>query len=240
MRKVLMIASGTLILAWPANAAFDRWSAETETDPFSGGKKIIVDYAMSARSAVLLFCDTTESGIEIRVVPGYVYEPRMADFRPVMEFAIDGARLSINVPAARVAMVGDSLTAISLRLSPEAARAIVSAFAKAGKQIAIRDGMSDRPHFLRATGSTKAGQAIADCVEKQSGGASEAVVESETSDMPIFKFGDMKSGNDYFVTAPTEIDARALFKAKVPGGSAISPVVSPVRSVPFGYTLIRP
>jgi len=167
MKYISLITVFLALGAFHANAGFERWSAETEKDPFSGGEKVIVDYAMTLRSAVIMFCDTSESGIEIRVVPGYVYDPEMAAYEPQMEFAIDGERIEFPTVKGSVAVVGDNLAAISVALNKDQGIKIVNAFAEAQRQIAIKDGMSDRPHLLRASGSTKAGQAIVGCVGKQ-------------------------------------------------------------------------
>lgn len=167
MRSIRLLGIFLAFGVTHASAGFERWTSETEKDPFSGGEKVIVDYAMTLRSAVIMFCDTAESGIEIRVVPGYVYDRQMEDFEPQMEFAIDGERIDFPAVKGSVAVVGDNLTAISVTLNKEQGLTIVKAFAAAQRQIAIKDGMSDRPHLLRAAGSTKAGQTIVGCVGKQ-------------------------------------------------------------------------
>jgi hypothetical protein len=43
----------------------------------------------------------------------------------------------------------------------------VDAFDGARKQVAIKDGISDRPHLLTAAGSSKAGAALVKCMEGQ-------------------------------------------------------------------------
>lgn len=169
MRIRTFVASAILIAAATtgAFADFNRWSSEVEKDPFSGGEKTSVDYSTSTRSGVSMYCDTAESGIEVRIAPGYVYTADMQQLKPVMEFAIDGTKLQFVPAPANVISVGDNLAAASLFLNKEQSITLVKAFADAKSQIAIKDGMSDRPHLLRASGSTKTGQAIVRCVEKQ-------------------------------------------------------------------------
>lgn len=166
MRRFALVAALS-VFSSGAVAGFDSWTSEIEKDPFSGGEKITVTYSSSIRSGVYMFCDTAESGVEIRAVPGYIYEAGMTEYKPAMEFAIDGTRLEFTPGPASVVSVGDNLAAVNLTLSKEQAVTLVKAFASAKRQIAIKDGMSDRPHLLRATGSTRSGQAIVRCVEKQ-------------------------------------------------------------------------
>jgi len=77
----------------PALADFQRWSVGIEDDPFSGGKKVSVDYSETIRSGALIQCDTSQQGLRFRVVPGYVHTPVLEYATPTLEFAIDGKRL---------------------------------------------------------------------------------------------------------------------------------------------------
>ncbi|MFC6447151.1 hypothetical protein [Shinella zoogloeoides] len=156
----LLLASGT-----PAIAGFNSWTAESEDDPFSGGNRTTVDYSNSVRSGVLIICDTAQPGLMVRAVPGFAFEAGLSDVTPEMEFAIDGAKILGQV--GRVGAVGDNIAAAETQLSKENSEAFVKAFAAATKQIAIKDGISDRPFLLTARGSTKAGAALVKCMAGQ-------------------------------------------------------------------------
>lgn len=149
-----------------ASADFMRWSVETESDPFSGGQKVLVNYMSTIRSGVFIVCDTAEPGIRVRAVPGWAYVPDLALIEPTIEFAFDGERLF--GAKGSTGAVGDNIAAAEVLLNDEQARQFVTAFAAAKRQVAIKDGISDQPHLLKASGSTKAGQALVGCLDKQS------------------------------------------------------------------------
>lgn len=158
MKAILV---GTALLAGSystAIAGFQTWSADTEADPFSGGKRVTVSFMNSLRSGVLVICDTAEAGLMVRAVPGFTFEESLREVTPEIEFAFDGQRLLGQ--SGETGAVGDNLAAAQTTLSKENAEAFVKAFASAKKQVAIKDGISDRPHLLTARGSTKAGQAL--------------------------------------------------------------------------------
>lgn len=165
MRRLLAAIVVLSVHSSAAVAGFDSWTAEIEDDPFSGGRRVTVDIVTSARSGIIIFCDTSEKGLAVRAVPGFAFSGDMADFEPEMEFAFDGERLLWQ--KGRTGSVGDNLAVSEVRLSPDDAKRFVDAFARAAKQIAIRDGISDRPHLMSARGTTKAGQALLGCMEKQ-------------------------------------------------------------------------
>ena len=164
MRTILMMTA-LLAAAAPAHAGFDSWTFETEEDPFSGGERVVVDYSASLRSGVLLMCDSAQEGFLIRVIPGYTFDPDMAGFEPEMEVAFDGKRLLGQTGG--TGSVGDNLAVAQAMLTADNAALFVEGFKKASKQVAIKDGMSDRPHLMRARGSTKAGEALQSCLDKQ-------------------------------------------------------------------------
>lgn len=164
MRFSLIIAC-VLSLCVPAYAGFEHWTTSTEDDPFSGGKKVTVDYMSSMRSGVLIFCDTSVPGVEIRAVPGFEYSSDIESFIPTASFAVDGKRLFDS--KGEVGAVGSNLVAVSFKLDTDRAREFVEAFKASKKQIAIKDGVSDRPHLLIASGSTKSGQALKACIDAQ-------------------------------------------------------------------------
>lgn len=164
---ISLAASATLFVsALPALAGFDNWSVISDDDPFSGGSRVTIGYSSSIRSGALIMCDTAKSGITIRAIPGFVYDAKLSGFEPSMEFAIDGKRLKEE--QGRTGAVGDNLAISEADLPREDANEFVEAFSTAKRQVAIKDGISDRPHLLGARGSKKAGAALARCLEKQS------------------------------------------------------------------------
>ncbi|MGI2032139.1 hypothetical protein ACRQ1B_07065 [Rhizobium panacihumi] len=120
----------------------------------------------SIRSGVVIFCDSAETGLVVRAIPGFAHVAALEDMKPDLEFAIDGAKLLTQQGS--TGAVGDNLAVAEAKLSVEDANRFVAAFAKAKKQIALKDGISDRPHLLPALGSTKAGEALLQCMKKQS------------------------------------------------------------------------
>jgi hypothetical protein len=167
MRFFTAVCAGLLALATPAHADFESWSFESEDDPFSGGNRTTVDYSSSARSGVLILCDTAKPGLVVRAVPGFAFNDALSGYTPELEFAIDGQKVLGQSGA--VGAVGDNIAASETTLSVDNAKAFVKAFAAAQKQIAVKDGISDRPFLLKARGSTKAGAALVKCMEGQKG-----------------------------------------------------------------------
>lgn len=165
MRLLTAICAASLAIATPALAGFESWSVESEDDPFSGGNRTTVDYSNSMRSGVVIICDTAHPGLMIRAVPGFAMEASLSEFKPTMEFAIDGKR--VLGQEGKVGAVGDNIATAETMLTKENSAAFVEAFAAAQKQIAIRDGISDRPFLLTARGSTKAGAALVKCMAGQ-------------------------------------------------------------------------
>lgn len=165
MRIIAGVCAFLIASSAPALAGFNSWTAESEDDPFSGGNRTTVDYSNSIRSGVLIICDTAQPGLMVRAVPGFAFEAGLSDVTPEMEFAIDGAK--ILGQTGRVGAVGDNIAAAETQLSKENSETFVKAFAAASKQIAIKDGISDRPFLLTARGSTKAGAALVKCMAAQ-------------------------------------------------------------------------
>ncbi len=165
MYRTSLVLAVLLAAAVPAHAGFDSWTFETEEDPFSGGQRVVVTYSASMRSGALIMCDSAQSGVMLRVIPGYTFEPGYAGFEPEVEVAFDGKRLLGQT--GETGSVGDNLAVAQVMLTPENAALFVEGFKEASKQVAIKDGMSDRPHLLRARGSTKAGEALQGCLDKQ-------------------------------------------------------------------------
>lgn len=165
MRKLMLCAAFWAASLLPAKAGFQSWTSETEKDPFSGGVRVTVDYSSSLRSGVLIVCDSAEKGLEIRMVPGFAYDSSLEGQFPEIEFAIDGNRL-FGQPGV-TGSVGDNIAAAITVLTADKAQQFVDAFAAARKQIAIKDGISDRPHLLSARGSTNAGADLIKCMQLQ-------------------------------------------------------------------------
>lgn len=149
----------------PASAGFLAWDAEIEEDPFSGGKRVTAGYMSSIRSGVIIICDTAEKGLTLRAIPGFAFDDVLSGETPEIEVAIDGNRLLGQ--EGQTGSVGDNLAIAEVLLTPENSRAFVKAFAEAKKQIAVKDGISDRPHLMTARGSTKTGAALVKCMDGQ-------------------------------------------------------------------------
>ncbi len=164
--RVLVLSIGILAAsAVQASAGFLEWDADVEEDPFSGGKRVTVGYMSSIRSGVVIICDTAEKGVTIRAIPGFAFDGALSGLSPEIEVAFDGKRLLGQ--EGQTGSVGDNLAIAEVLLSVENSETFVRAFAEAKKQIAVKDGISDRPHLLTARGSTKAGAALVKCMDGQ-------------------------------------------------------------------------
>lgn len=120
----------------------------------------------SFRSGVVVLCDSAKYGLIVRAIPGFDYTEKLKEFTPTVKFAFDG-KLLFDAEG-ETGSVGNSLAISQVTLDGDQAKKFVDAFALAKKQIAIDDGISDKPHLLSARGSTTAGQAIVACIDKQS------------------------------------------------------------------------
>ena len=165
MLRLLLGTSVLLASTVSALAGFDRWTTSVEKDPFSGGERVTVDMSTSIRSGIIIFCDTAENGVAVRAIPGFTFDDSLVGVSPKMEFAVDGERITGGTGQAGA--VGDNLATAEVRLMRAAALQLVEAFAAAKNQIAVKDGISDRPYLLSVRGSTKAGVALQDCMSKQ-------------------------------------------------------------------------
>ncbi|MDR6670169.1 hypothetical protein [Rhizobium sp. 1399] len=167
MLRVAIAASALFLVSFSQGVAgFQSWSVDKEEDPFSGGQSVTIDFMSSLRSGVFLLCDTAKPGLVVRAIPGFDYDSRLDSFTPTVKFAFDG-KLLFDVEG-ETASVGNNLASSQVTLEPDKAKQFVEAFAAAKKQIAIDDGIADKPHLLSARGSTAAGQAIVACIGKQS------------------------------------------------------------------------
>lgn len=165
MRKLGLAIAGLLLSAGTASADFERWSAEIENDPFSNGMRVTVGYMSSMRSGILIICDTKEPGMLIRAIPGFAYESSLALVTPEIQIAVDGNIMTAG--DGETGSVGDNLAVSQVTLNKETALQFVDLFTAAKKQVAIKDGISDRPFLLSARGSTKASEALKRCIAGQ-------------------------------------------------------------------------
>jgi hypothetical protein len=165
MRTSILALTFLAITISSASAGLMEWSSDVEEDPFSGGIRVTVDFMSSLRSGVLIICDSSERGLLLRTIPGFTFEEGLSGFSPEIEIAIDGQRLLGQ--SGETGSVGDNLAVAQVQLTLENSRDFVKAFADANKQVAIKDGISDRPHLLTARGSTKAGAQLVKCMEAQ-------------------------------------------------------------------------
>ncbi|MBP2560821.1 hypothetical protein J2857_003590 [Neorhizobium galegae] len=165
MKSQLMVSVALAASVVPAWAGFGSWSVEIEDDPFSGGRQVAVSISTSIRSGVLILCDSSKDGVVVRAIPGFAFNGDISGFVPSIEIAIDGKRLIST--EGETGSVGDNLAISQVSLSVDDTKIFVDAFAKAKKQVAIKDGISDRPHLMAANGTTKAGTALRDCLARQ-------------------------------------------------------------------------
>lgn len=165
VRALLLATAFVVATVVPSHAGFQSWSVEKESDPFSGGESVSANFMTSFRSGIFVLCDSAKKGLTVRAVPGFAYDQRLEDFEPTMKFAFDG-KLLLDAKG-QTGSVGDNLAASEVMLDVDQAKQFVEAFAAAKKQIAIDDGIADKPHLLTARGSTTSGAAIVSCIAKQ-------------------------------------------------------------------------
>jgi hypothetical protein len=159
---------GALLFASEALAGFESWSVDASPDPFTGGAKVEVNYLVSARSGTFLICDSSKEGLELRVVAGWQYVDDLQGFKPSGKLAIDG-KILFEVPGETGAF-GSNVAGATFNLARHHAEALALAMEDAKQQIAVQDGISDRPMLMKARGSTKAGKALRECLVKQADG----------------------------------------------------------------------
>lgn len=165
MSKVLISTVASLMMCQSAFAGFAAWSSEKEEDPFSKGAAVTVDYMSSIRSGIFIFCNSSEHGLKIRAVPGFAYDTVLDDFSPKVEIAIDGDIVASGDGS--VGSVGDNIAASQVTLDQYSSRVFIEAFARAKRQVAIKDGISDKPYLLNARGTSKSGAALRSCLQAQ-------------------------------------------------------------------------
>ena len=170
---VALFLGVSIFLTVHATAGLLRWSVETEPDPFSKGGRVTASFSSSVRSGVLLFYDSAKSGMELRAIAGWRMSD--ADFLALSSLplkasiAIDGEVLLTDLDVVP-GQCGNSIACASIKLDSAASAAVIRAFVSARRQIAIKDGISDRPHLLTARGSTKSARALQRCLDGQKKG----------------------------------------------------------------------
>lgn len=167
MLRLLVGFVATLIAmaSAPAEAGFDRWSAETKYDPFTKGEQVTVSYMDSMRSGAAIICDAASSEVMIRVVPGYAFEQVMIDDTPKMAVAFDDVIMDLGTGEAT--SVGDNFAAVQVKVDLFTANRFSRLFRDAKRQIAFKDGMSERPMIMTARGSGRAGNDLARCIQER-------------------------------------------------------------------------
>lgn len=165
--RVIFTVIAIACMATPAKADFQRWSAEVEENPFSGGTNVVLNYSLALRTQVQVNCDSSGDGIELIAIPGYEYTSDMALFFPTVKLAVDG-EIIINGVVSDVGAFGANQAGVKAQLNKEQAEKLTSAFVSAKRQIAVEDGMSSKPFLLTARGSTAAAQKLRLCYEAQS------------------------------------------------------------------------
>lgn len=165
--KAFLIAAAMFFLGCCYSyAGLQEWTFETTSDPFSGGRKIEVSFSSSLRSGIFIICDTAESGFDVRAVAGWDYVTDLDGVRPWGKFAVDGEILFDAQGSARA--FGSNIAGVQILLGQYEALILAKAMKAARSQIALQDGISNKPHLLSARGSTKAGRALEECLERQS------------------------------------------------------------------------
>ena len=164
-RATLALTLGLSLFANQASAGFETWSAEVEEDPFSGGKNVEIGYSTSMRSGVFLSCNSSAKILTIKIITGWAYEPSLALISPEVEVMTDGK--PIGKYSGRTGAFGDNVAGVIVELTGKNADRISQAFIASMTQIAFKDGISDRPHLLKAKGSTKTGHQMTLCLHGQ-------------------------------------------------------------------------
>jgi hypothetical protein len=163
MKTLIYLSLATLaFLVTPAKADFQRWSAEVESDPFTGGNNVSATYLMSVRSGAFIECDSATHELTFKVVAGWEYETSIADYVPTIDIAIDGKIFGSY--EGKTGAYGSNIAGVFFKLSGEKAVDLLRAIAGSQKQIAVRDGISDGPHLMSAKGSTAAGKKLLSCI----------------------------------------------------------------------------
>ena len=154
----------------PASAGFERWTAEVKKNPFSSGTDVSLNYSVSQRQAVLLTCDSGQSGVRLIAIPGYEATATSLLYEPTMKIAVDGEIILEGLKGS-VSAFGANLAGVSVDLAKSDADKLTDAFVSARRQIAVEDGMSSRPFLLTARGSTAAARKLKTCYLAQKGAA---------------------------------------------------------------------
>lgn len=166
LKLITTTLAATVMMTSVAQAGFGRWTIETKRDPFAQSDKVTADYHLSRRSAVFIQCDTSKSGLTVKLiagwrddrgsVPGSVQTSAVAmDDKIVLNFVSQGATF------------GNLIAGVYAELSAEDSDKLIDAMINARQSMGFKDGISNGPLLVKARGSTKAGQSLQTCLSKQ-------------------------------------------------------------------------
>ena len=154
----------SLVSISAAHAGFDRWSSDVEDDPFSKGISVMVSNFSSVRSGAVVLCDTASRKLTVRNIPGFAYDSVLDGVQPEFSVAIDGE--IILTQSGTTGSVGDHLAISEIELEGELADNFIKSFMAAKRQVAFKDGISQKPAIFSAKGSTASGKDLARCLSK--------------------------------------------------------------------------
>jgi hypothetical protein len=165
MKRLIVTITSMIFGLSAATAGFDSWTVETESDPFAGAQIVTASYNSSARNGVFIECNSETGTVILKAIAGWAYIPDLALVTPEVQYAVDGNVIAIS-GVAETGAFGDNVAGVSVRFDADQARKLVEAFSSAKKQIAVKDGISDRPLLLKARGSTAVGKKLLGCIDK--------------------------------------------------------------------------
>lgn len=146
--------------------AGETWNvASVVKDPFTRGHRVHVEYPISDRSAVAILCDTSQSGLTLRLIPGFPISDELKRLAPETAVAIDDVVLFSHTGVMYV--ISDNLAMVQASLELSKARQLVTAMAGAKSQIAFKDGISSTNHLLGVDGAANASSVLLGCLTMQ-------------------------------------------------------------------------
>lgn len=180
MKRIIWSSILALTFSTDAYAGFERWTANSKKNPFSGGTDVSVLYNVSRVAQVQVQCDSGKQGITIVAIPGYEVTPDALAYKPTVRFAVDGEIILSGVSAS-VSAFGANLAGVVIELTKENADKVTDGLLAAKRQIAIEDGLSSKPFLLTARGSTAAAKKVKQCYQAQKGDAPEPKTDDEAA-----------------------------------------------------------
>ncbi|MFD1796483.1 hypothetical protein FQV27_00010 [Paracoccus aurantiacus] len=181
MRTLAAVTTTIFFLAQPVLAGFERWTYEVETDPFTKGTRVTVDYLASIREAVLVFCDSSQAGVTIRIVPGWEGEASAFDVFSGAAIAVDGEVLEVSLADAATGSVGSGQVTAEIYLRGEDAKLFLESFTGARSELGFKDGISSAALIVSANGSTAAGEQLLACYNAQEGSVERSAIQESAS-----------------------------------------------------------